>query len=220
MPIEENSNVEIFSEVNENRLRDKDHKNECNKVKNQGSCGSCWAFAANAVQESTMNIRGQGLPNLSEQDLVDCSRGYGNQGCNGGWYYHAWDYVKAKGGLSSESAYPYTGKDGTCKSVSRPHKITGYSKVTAADANIETAINDVPVAVAVDASNWSSYKSGIFSNCATSINHAVTAVGYVSGSHWLIRNSWGTTWGESGYMRLRMGANTCGVRGYVYKLNV
>lgn len=84
---------------------------------------------------------------------------------------------------------------------------------------METALNSVPLAIAVDASNWSQYSSGIFSNCASNINHAVVAAGYVSGSHWIVRNSWGTRWGEKGYMRLKTG-NTCGALGYVYRVNL
>ncbi len=217
MPINE-PNVQVISTIDENRLTGPDHRGKCNGVKDQGSCGSCWAFAANGVHECAHNMAGRGLPRLSEQDLVDCSRAYSNQGCNGGWYYWAWNYVKDKG-LANEGDYAYNGRDNSCRSVNRPNRISGYAKIANNNAAVESAINARPVAIAVDASNWSSYSSGIFSNCAANINHAVVAVGYESGSHWVIRNSWGTRWGESGYMRLKHG-NTCGALGYVYTLNL
>lgn len=169
--------------------------------------------------ESLYKIKGRGLPNLSEQDLVDCSRAYGNLGCSGGWYHWAWEYIKAKG-IAATSVYPYTAKNGVCKTVSRPNKVLGYSRILATDAAIMAAVNIAPVAVAVDANYWPYYRSGIFSYGSTYVNHAVVIVGYVSGSHWIIRNSWGTSWGEQGYMRLLMGYNTCGVRGYAMSLSV
>lgn len=218
MPLQSTQGEKVIDYVDPNRLQNKDWKTSMNGVRNQGSCGSCWSFAAVATQEAAHKIhQGTGLQ-LSEQDLVDCSKSYGNQGCNGGWYHYAWNYVKANG-ISTLSAYPYAGREQACKSVSRGHKVSGYNSISASTGAIETEINKHPVAVAVDATNWSSYKSGIFSNCATSINHAVVAVGYVSGSHWLIRNSWGTGWGESGYMRLKTG-NTCGVQSNVKSVNV
>lgn len=217
-PVNEPEDVNVITHVDENRLKDCDLRGKCSPIKDQGSCGSCWAFAANGAQECTMNMKGKGRPNLSEQDLVDCSRSQGNQGCNGGWYYYAWNYIKNYG-IALEIDYKYAGRDGSCRSVSRGNKIVNYDKITGTTSAVQTALNSAPLAVAVDASNWSSYKTGTFSNCGTSINHAVVAVGYDSANNWLIRNSWGTRWGNSGHMTLKAG-NTCGVLGYVYRVNV
>lgn len=180
-------------------------------VKNQGQCGSCWAFSATGVMEAVAKIGGQTV-SLSEQQLVDCSRPQGNQGCNGGWPSSALNYVKASG-IASESQYPYTAKDGACKMQGGSFKIGGYKSASGCNGLVN-AINASPVSVTVDATNWSSYRSGSFSNCATGINHAVLLVGIVGGN-WKIKNSWGTSWGESGFIRLaNSGSNTCGVCAY------
>jgi len=107
-------NVPETSEVNENRLKNANWVGHMNGVKDQGSCGSCWAFAGNGVQESAWRIHKATTVTLSEQNLVDCSRNYGNQGCNGGWYFYGWDYSKANGGIALESAYRYAGRDQAC----------------------------------------------------------------------------------------------------------
>lgn len=125
--------------------------------------------------------------------------------------YWAWDYVKKVGGLALESEYPYTAKNGKCTAdlTVRHAPITGYNQVAKTETALEAAIDAHPVAVAVDASNWSYYKSGDFDNCGTRLNHAVVAVGYDE-THWVVRNSWATRWGEEGYIYLKKG-NTCGI---------
>ena len=175
-------------------------------VKNQGQCGSCWAFSAVGAIESFYLFKGSNL-NLSEQQLVDCSRPQGNQGCNGGWPSSALNYVKANG-ITTTSAYPYVARDQACKTNGGATKIVGYISHSGCNG-LTSGINSHPVSVTVDATNWSPYKSGVFNNCKASINHAVLLVGVVGGS-WKIKNSWGTGWGESGYIRLATG-NTCGV---------
>jgi len=203
-----------------NPLGSQDWSGQMNPIKDQASCGSCWAFAANGVHEVTWNMQKGRNFDLSEQQLVDCSRAYRNQGCNGGWYFWAWDYVKSFGGLNTAQQYKYTARDGACvaNGGDKNAPIRNYRQISASSAAVQASIDQRPVAVAVDASNWSSYSSGIFSNCGTSINHAVVAVGYTN-DYWIIRNSWGQRWGENGKMKLRMG-NTCGVLGYVYALDV
>lgn len=184
-----------------------------NPIKNQGSCGSCWAFSANAAFESAAFIAGYTpLYSFSEQQLVDCATEEGNQGCNGGWMTSAFEYVQKVGGLQQEASYPYAGVDQACNadpSKFAPPQISGIVEIKQGDCNgLKTALVQQPVTVAVDANLWSFYKSGIFNNqfCTTTqLNHGVTAIGYgVEGStpFWIIRNSWGTTWGEQGYMRL------------------
>jgi len=178
-------------------------------VKNQGQCGSCWAFSATGVMESWAKLKGQSV-SLSEQQLVDCSGSYGNHGCNGGWPSQALNYVKANG-IASESEYPYAGVNQACKKNGGSFRISSVSSASGC-TGLENALSARPVSVTVDATNWNKYSSGVFNNCATSINHAVLLVG-VSGSYWKIKNSWGTGWGEQGFIRIALG-NTCGVCAY------
>ena len=175
-------------------------------VKNQANCGSCWAFSAIAAIESLYRLNGQTL-SFSEQQLVDCSGPYGNQGCNGGWMDSAFQYVIDHGIASGES-YPYTARTESCKVDSGNYKISGFVDVQGCD-NLQNALARQPVSVAVDASVWSSYRSGVLDRCGTSVNHGVLAVG-LSDNFWLIKNSWGTGWGESGFIRIARG-NTCAV---------
>jgi C1A family cysteine protease len=200
---QENTEYEIIGDV------DWTTKGKVTSVKNQGQCGSCWAFSAVGALESWGLFKGQNV-NLSEQQLVDCSRPQGNQGCNGGWPSSALTYVKANG-ITTESAYPYTAKDGSCRTQGGSFKIAGYTSFSGCNG-LSSQINNSPVSVTVDATNWSPYKSGVFTNCAASINHAVLLVGVLNGA-WKIKNSWGAGWGEAGYIRIGSG-NTCGVCAY------
>jgi C1A family cysteine protease len=178
-------------------------------VKNQASCGSCWAFSAIGAVESAYLIRGTTVL-LSEQQLVDCSGAYGNYGCNGGWMDSAFQYI-IDHGITTESAYPYVARNQVCQADGGSYRLGGFVDVQGCD-NLANALNQQPISVAVDASNWSPYRSGIFSNCATSVNHGVLLVGATS-SYWVIKNSWGNSWGESGYIRLAKG-NTCAICNY------
>ena len=175
-------------------------------VKNQGQCGSCWAFSTTGSLEGLSKSKGT-LESFSESQLVDCSGSYGNMACNGGLMDNAFKYVRDHG-IVHEDEYPYKPVKQTCKIATGPFKISGYTDVKTCTA-LANAITGRPVSVAVDASNWSPYKSGIFSNCRTSLNHGVTLVG-VNGGNWVIKNSWGASWGESGFIRLKDG-NTCGI---------
>ena len=175
-------------------------------VKNQGSCGSCWAFSTTGALEGLSKLKGS-LQSFSEQQLVDCSGSYGNKGCSGGLMNSAFNYVKDHG-IVTESQYPYTGKQATCKTNTGPFKITGHASVNGCNG-LESDLQGRPISVAVDASSWSTYKSGVFSNCKTSLNHGVLLVGSTT-QYWKVKNSWGSGWGESGYIRLARG-NTCGI---------
>ena len=178
-------------------------------IKNQGQCGSCWAFSTTGVLEGFFHKTTGTLPSLSEQQLVDCAGIlYGNLGCNGGMPSRALNYVKAKG-ITTEAAYPYKAVKGSCTTQGGSYKISGQNAVAASDAGLVGALQNHPVSVAVDATNWKNYVSGVFSDCDTALNHAVLAVGYGK-DHYIVKNSWTTGWGEAGYIRLAR-ANTCGV---------
>eukprot|EP01087_Luapelamoeba_hula_P001670 TRINITY_DN113_c0_g1_i1.p1 TRINITY_DN113_c0_g1~~TRINITY_DN113_c0_g1_i1.p1 ORF type:complete len:349 (-),score=46.52 TRINITY_DN113_c0_g1_i1:113-1159(-) len=187
-------------------------------VYNQGQCGSCWAFSATENVESRWALAGHGLTSLSMQQVVSCDRTDG--GCNGGWPYNAYQYLIGAGGQESYAAYPYTAENTPCEFnagaiVARPR---GWQYVTQSrDENqmVNYLYANGPLSVCVDASDWSFYSGGVFpaSSCSTSIDHCVDAVGYNLGGspYWIIRNSWGTSWGIAGYMYLQFGANACAV---------
>jgi len=179
-------------------------------VKNQGQCGSCWSFSATGAVEGWAAVTGKGLKSLSEQQLIDCSGSVGNQGCNGGWPNKAIGWL-AQHGSCAESAYPYTARDGACKQCSAVLKPGGVS-TGSGEATLERELNSLPVSVCVDASGgFQHYSSGVFSGpCGTQINHAILAVGY-TGSYWIVKNSWGTSWGSSGYIFMARGKNLCGI---------
>ena len=176
-------------------------------VKNQGQCGSCWAFSATGAFEGLYKLVHGQLLSFSESQLVDCSGGYGNMGCKGGEQQNAFEYI-SENGITTDDQYPYVPVQNSCKIKGGPYKLSNY--IVVANCNYLTnAISARPVAVSVDATNWSPYKSGVFNNCKTSINHGVTLVG-VKGGNWVVKNSWGTSWGDQGYITLASG-NTCAI---------
>jgi len=192
-------------------------------VKNQGDCGSCWAFSTTGSLECDYAIKTGSLVSLSEQQLVDCSGSYGNYGCDGGWYYYAWNYNQAEGGLCTETEYPYTGVDGTCKQTTCGTKYTTndlYTSVTADDDSaleIAAATGCVSVAIEADQFAFQYYSSGILNGtCGTNIDHAVLVVGYGTDNgqeYWKVKNSWGTDWGEEGYVLICRNCNANGNEG-------
>ena len=201
-------------------------------VKDQGSCGSCWAFGTVSNIEGLYAKEKGVLKTFSEQMLVDCDTL--DSGCNGGLEENAYTWLKKNGGIMFESDYPYTGRKGSCKSVASKYadiKVTGFKKLGGSssvyscvdeDEMKEFLYENGPVSVALNANPLQTYVSGILdvssSKCKTSgINHSVSLVGYGSASvdYWIIKNSWGKNWGESGFFRIRRGNGTCGVNCYV-----
>ena len=190
-------------------------------VKNQGNCGSCWAFSTTGALECEYAIKHGTLNSLSEQQLVDCApRTDGCAGCNGGSMDGAFSYVKSSGGLCSEKEYSYTAKDGTCKSSSCGTKYnanTGYKDVSADSySSLTSAVNSgcVSVAIEADQTAFQYYSSGVLTgSCGTNLDHGVLVVGYgTSGSnqYWKVKNSWGSSWGENGYILI---CKECGKNG-------
>uniref|UniRef100_A0A0D9VVI4 Uncharacterized protein n=1 Tax=Leersia perrieri TaxID=77586 RepID=A0A0D9VVI4_9ORYZ len=192
--------------------------------KSQSStCSSCWAFVTAATIESLNKIKTGRLVSLSEQQLVDCDSYDG--GCNMGSYGRAYRWVIENGGLTTEADYPYTARRGACNRAKSAHhaaKITGFGKVPPRnEAALQAAVARQPVAVAIEVgSGMQFYKSGVYSGpCGTRLAHAVTVVGYgtdpSSGlKYWTIKNSWGQSWGERGYIRMRRnvgGPGMCGL---------
>lgn len=181
-------------------------------VKNQQQCGSCWSFSSTGSIEGAWAItRGQ-LVSLSEQQLVDCSTAQGNQGCNGGMMDYAFEYVLTNGGITTESAYPYTATGpNNCSAAGKPiaATISGYTDVTQnSDAALMAAVAKQPVSVAIEADQaaFQFYTSGVMSAaCGTNLDHGVLVVGYNSAA-WIVKNSWGPDWGDNGYIQLARGA--------------
>jgi len=219
-----NAKAKTFSRVkllNESTIADSVDwrtKGAVTPVKNQQSCGSCWAFSTTGSVEGALAISTGKLTSLSEQELVDCAGSYGNQGCNGGLMDDGFKFIEAEGD-STEDSYKYTAATGSCSKSKESSadgvakgKISSYSDVTPQNCNqMKAAVSKGPVSVAIEAdqSGFQHYSGGIFSgSCGTNLDHGVLVVGYGSDSgkeYWIVKNSWGTTWGDEGYIKMIMG---------------
>jgi len=190
---------------------------KCTAIKDQGQCGSCWAFSATETIESAMMIAGSFKGNdLGPEQIVDCDTAM--QGCGGGDPRQAIDSVNQQGGQDTEQAYPYTagqsGQAGSCAfdPNNAEGKTSGSQAVSDGDENALQSFlqNTGPPSVCVDASSWQSYSGGVLTSCGSQIDHAVQATGIDDASSaYIVRNSWGAGWGESGYIRIQTGQNLC-----------
>ena len=191
-------------------------KGAVSSVKNQLECGSCWAFSAVGAVEGSWSLKHHQLYNLSEQELVDCSSYLGNQGCNGGSMDNAFKYI-IQNGLCSNGSYPYNGVGDQCKNqtcTKMVHIDKYYDVPPNNEKQLEKAVAKQPVSVAIQANQQSFqlYKKGIYSDpdCGDQLDHGVLVVGYGYDlfhgmKYWIVKNSWGKSWGENGYMRMVKG---------------
>jgi len=198
-------------------------------VKDQGQCGSCWSFSSTGAIEGAWALSNGQLINLSEQELVDCATGYryGSHGCNGGQMDGGFKYV-IENGQCDDSSYPYTSgiskTGGACQSCSKVAQLTSCYDVKPNDQiSLKGAVAQQPVAIAIEADTkyFQSYSSGILdsSSCGTTLDHGVLIVGYGEDNgqkYWLVKNSWGTTWGDNGYVKISRSDSTddagiCGI---------
>lgn len=189
-------------------------------VKDQGQCGGCWSFAATGALEGAWEIGSGDLVSLSEQQFLDCDTT--DSGCNGGLEYDGWSFFKQQNeGICTEASYPYKARNGVCQYSSctlgiPAGGIAGVNHVTSGSAAaLQSAIQQQPVAIGIEADQqaFQFYSSGILTGaCGKNLDHSVLAVGYdTSSQYWLVKNSWGSSWGDSGYIKITMAGDECGI---------
>jgi len=186
-------------------------------VKDQQQCGSCWAFSATGAVEGAVQIQSGKLMPLSEQQLIDCSSSAGNHGCGGGLMDDAFEWIHANGGIAGEGFYPYQAQELQCRKRPLISRVLGYTDVAEGDENaLGAALQEQPISVAInaDADGFRHYAGGVFDGpCRSNLDHGVLLVGMGTDGedYWKVKNSWGTSWGENGYVRIVRGQNMCGI---------
>jgi len=194
-------------------------------VYNQGQCGSCWAFSATETIESYYYLSTGNLVSLSVEQIVSCDTAGQDQGCGGGYPSGAYTYVEGAGGIEPWSDYPYNAESGnagpcTINGTTVPNPVTtvtGYSTISGESGLYQqlSSSSGGPVSVCVDATTWQTYTGGVITSCPSSIDHCVQAVGYAnygqSGAYWIVRNSWGSDWGENGFIWVAIGQDLCAI---------
>jgi len=193
-------------------------------VKDQGQCGSCWAFSATETIESAYAQHNNIAPAiLAPEQIVDCDINGNDQGCNGGFPTGAYQYVQSAGGMDSEQSYPYTagqsGQGGSCEAsdntVVKGTNVASYKTVSGETGLYQHASTKGPVSVCVDASSWQNYQNGVMTSCGDSIDHCVQLTGYNGynggNPYWIVRNSWNTNWGINGYIWIAIGQDLCAI---------
>lgn len=238
IPMKDKSSIPVMLHANAADVKanaqsiDWNSKGVLTPIKNQGQCGSCWAFSATEQLESQYKQKYGTLKVLSPQQVTSCDTNDG--GCQGGNPINAWRYVSGFGGQELEKDYPYTSgttrQNGKCKSnkadvtEDTSGQYTMIARSASQESNMLAQIQKSPMSICVDATLWQTYKGGVItasSGCGTSIDHAVQATGFnAQGNYWIIRNSWGTTWGEKGFVWVEYGSNVCGVTDQATLVNV
>jgi len=204
-------------------------------VYNQEQCGSCWAFSATETIESAWCLAGNALTEFSMQQIVSCDH-KGSYGCNGGEPYSAYEYVISAGGIETYADYPYKSGDGvtgTCQFNSKDivGKISNWAWVSRSDvatpkgnetAMLQGSYTYGPLSICVDATTWQYYTGGIITaNCGTALDHCVQLIGWNTANninYWTVRNSWGVTWGNAGYIYVERNKDLCGIANEVTRV--